>query len=72
MCDQVDAALRDAIQAHIVSPDWPTALYLQSIALSKLGTMNKDAKEMLSEATRLEQKKRTLLQAKTDSEGDTI
>ncbi|CAD6204360.1 unnamed protein product [Miscanthus lutarioriparius] len=34
MCDQPDAALRDAMQAQIVYPDWPTAFYMQAVALS--------------------------------------
>ncbi|KAI4995267.1 hypothetical protein ZWY2020_035170 [Hordeum vulgare] len=56
MCDQPDAALRDAMQAQCVYPDWPTAFYMQAVALSKLN-MQSDAKDMLSEASQLEEKK---------------
>uniref|UniRef100_A0A453J2G1 Serine/threonine-protein kinase BSK1-like TPR repeats domain-containing protein n=1 Tax=Aegilops tauschii subsp. strangulata TaxID=200361 RepID=A0A453J2G1_AEGTS len=56
MCDQPDAALRDAMQAQCVCPDWPTAFYMQAVALSKLD-MQSDAKDMLSEASQLEEKK---------------
>ncbi|XP_027354517.1 serine/threonine-protein kinase BSK1-like isoform X3 [Abrus precatorius] len=55
LCDQPDAALRDAMQAQCVYPDWPTAFYMQAVALSKLN-MNKDAADMLSEAAALEEK----------------
>lgn len=55
-CDQPDAALADAMQAQIVNPDWPTAFYMQSVALAKLD-MHKDAADMLNEATGLEEKK---------------
>lgn len=58
MSDQADAALRDAMQAQIISPEWPTAFYMQSVALSKLDNMHKDAADMLNEATQLEEKKR--------------
>ncbi|CAN6319330.1 unnamed protein product [Urochloa humidicola] len=56
MFDQPDAALRDAMQAQIVSPDWPTAFYMQSVALSKLN-MQSDAVDMLNEASQLEEKR---------------
>lgn len=56
ICDQPDAALRDAMQAQIVHPDWSTAFYMQSVALAKLG-MHKDAADMLSEASALEEKR---------------
>jgi BR-signaling kinase len=55
MCDQPDAALRDAMQAQCVYPDWSTAFYMQSVALSKLD-MHKDAVDMLNEAASLEEK----------------
>ncbi|RZC67342.1 hypothetical protein C5167_011030 [Papaver somniferum] len=54
--DQPDAALRDAMQAQCVYPDWPTAFYMQSVALSKL-EMHKDAADMLNEAAGLEEKR---------------
>ncbi|KAL3613860.1 Serine/threonine-protein kinase bsk1 [Castilleja foliolosa] len=56
MNDQPDVALRDAMQAQIVYPDWPTAFYMQSVALAKLA-MHQDAADMLKEASGLEEKK---------------
>ncbi|XP_062216868.1 serine/threonine-protein kinase BSK1-2-like [Phragmites australis] len=56
MCDQPDAALRDAMQAQCVYPDWPTAFYMQAVALSKLN-MQSDAMDMLNEASQLEEKR---------------
>ncbi|KAJ4838413.1 Serine/threonine-protein kinase bsk1 [Turnera subulata] len=56
LCDQPDAALRDAMQAQCVYPDWPTAFYMQSVALAKLD-MHNDAADMLNEAATLEEKK---------------
>ncbi|KAL9238473.1 hypothetical protein vseg_012890 [Gypsophila vaccaria] len=54
MNDQANAALRDAMQAQCVSPDWPTAFYMQSVALAKLD-MQKDSIDMLNEAASLEE-----------------
>ncbi|KAJ0963980.1 hypothetical protein J5N97_029102 [Dioscorea zingiberensis] len=56
MCDQPDAALRDAMQAQCVYPDWPTAFYMQAVALAKLN-MDSDAADMLNEAATLEEKR---------------
>ncbi|KAI4336715.1 hypothetical protein L6164_015207 [Bauhinia variegata] len=56
LCDQPDAALRDAMQAQCVYPDWSTAFYMQAVALSKLN-MHKDATDMLNEAAALEEKR---------------
>ncbi|ESR48564.1 hypothetical protein WN944_008948 [Citrus x changshan-huyou] len=56
MCDQPDAALRDAMQAQCVYPDWSTAFYMQAVALAKLD-MHKDAADMLKEAASLEEKR---------------
>ncbi|KAK3020934.1 hypothetical protein RJ639_046590 [Escallonia herrerae] len=56
LCDQPDAALRDAMQAQCVHPDWPTAFYMQSVALAKLD-MHQDAADMLNEAAGLEEKR---------------
>ncbi|RLN15427.1 putative serine/threonine-protein kinase [Panicum miliaceum] len=56
MSDQPDAALRDAMQAQCVYPDWPTAFYMQAVALSKLN-MQSDAMDMLNEASQLEEKR---------------
>lgn len=54
--DQADVALRDAMQAQIVYPDWATAFYMQSVALAKLD-MHQDAADMLKEAAALEEKR---------------
>ncbi|CAL5190889.1 unnamed protein product [Lathyrus oleraceus] len=56
LCDQPDPALRDAMQAQCVYPDWPTTFYIQSVALAKLN-MHKDAADMLNEAAALEEKR---------------
>lgn len=56
LCDQPDAALRDAMQAQCVYPDWSTAFYMQAVALAKLD-MHKDATDMLKEAALLEEKR---------------
>lgn len=56
MCDQADAALRDAMQAQCLYPDWPTAFYMQAVALAKLN-MQGDSLDMLQEATALEEKR---------------
>ncbi|TYJ46133.1 hypothetical protein E1A91_A02G100100v1 [Gossypium mustelinum] len=56
LCDQPDAALRDAMQAQCVYPDWSTAFYMQAVALAKL-EMQKDAADMLNEAAALEEKR---------------
>eukprot|EP00268_Persea_americana_P060853 TRINITY_DN762_c1_g1_i1.p1 TRINITY_DN762_c1_g1~~TRINITY_DN762_c1_g1_i1.p1 ORF type:complete len:491 (-),score=69.82 TRINITY_DN762_c1_g1_i1:253-1725(-) len=56
MSDKPQEALGDAMQAQTVSPDWPTAFYLQAAALLSLG-MEKDARETLKEGTALEAKR---------------
>ncbi|KAG1355358.1 putative Serine/threonine-protein kinase BSK1 [Cocos nucifera] len=56
MCDQPDAALRDAMQAQCIYPEWSTAFYMQAVALAKL-KMNNDAMDMLNEAAELEEKR---------------
>lgn len=56
MCDQPDEALRDAMQAQCVHPEWPTAFYMQAASLTKLD-MNSDASDMLKEAATLEEKR---------------
>ncbi|GER55853.1 kinase family protein [Striga asiatica] len=53
MIDLPNQALGDAVQALVISPDWPTALYLQSASLFILG-MENEAQESLKEATKLE------------------
>ncbi|KAG6570679.1 Serine/threonine-protein kinase BSK5, partial [Cucurbita argyrosperma subsp. sororia] len=56
MSDMPQEALGDAMQAQAVSPDWPTAMYLQAAALFILG-MENDAQETLRDGTTLEFKK---------------
>ncbi|WOL10765.1 putative serine/threonine-protein kinase [Canna indica] len=56
MCDQPDPALRDAMQAQCVYPEWPTAFYMQAVALAKM-KMQSDAMDMLHEASKLEEKR---------------
>lgn len=58
MTEQADAALRDAMQAQYVYPEWATAFYLQSVALANLN-MEKEASDMLDEGATLEAKKHT-------------
>uniref|UniRef100_M4DUZ7 Serine/threonine-protein kinase BSK n=1 Tax=Brassica campestris TaxID=3711 RepID=M4DUZ7_BRACM len=56
MSNKPQEALGDAMQAQVVSPEWPTAFYLQAAALFSLG-MDKDACETLKDGTSLEAKK---------------
>jgi hypothetical protein len=56
MSDMLQEALGDAMQAQVISPDWPTAFYLQAAALFSLG-MDNDAQESLKDGTSLEAKK---------------
>ena len=49
-------ALGDAMQAQVISPEWPCALYLQAACLFKLG-MDNDAQETLKDGTNLEAKR---------------
>ncbi|GAA0161481.1 non-receptor serine/threonine protein kinase [Lithospermum erythrorhizon] len=51
--NQPEEALEDAMKAQLVSPEWPTAFYLQAAALSKLG-MDKDSNTTLTEGAILE------------------
>jgi len=55
MNEMLQEALGDAMQAQVISPEWPTAYYLQAAALSSLG-MDKDAQETLREGSGLETK----------------
>jgi BR-signaling kinase len=48
-------ALGDAMQAQAVSPEWPTAFYLQAASLFSLG-MDTDAQETLKDGSSLEAK----------------
>ncbi|XP_068669745.1 serine/threonine-protein kinase BSK2-like [Aristolochia californica] len=56
MNGQPELALRDAMQAQVCMPEWPTAFYLQALALSKLG-MESDAQDMLNDGAAFEAKK---------------
>ncbi|KAH1207679.1 Serine/threonine-protein kinase BSK5 [Glycine max] len=56
MKNMVQEALGDAMQAQSVSPTWPTAFYLQAVALFSLG-MDHDAEESLKDGTTLETRK---------------
>nr|XP_027070834.1 serine/threonine-protein kinase BSK5-like [Coffea arabica] len=56
MSEMAQEALGDAMQAHVVSPEWPTAFYLQAAVLFTLG-MDNDAQESLKEATKFEAKR---------------
>lgn len=51
-------ALGDAMQAQVISPDWPAAFYLQAAALFKLG-MDNDARETLKDGSLLDAKRKT-------------
>ncbi|KAL2898838.1 Serine/threonine-protein kinase BSK5 [Bienertia sinuspersici] len=55
MSNMLQEALADAMQAQVVSPEWPTAFYLQAAALFSLG-MDNDAHETLKDGTSLEAK----------------
>ncbi|KAJ6832646.1 putative serine/threonine-protein kinase BSK3 [Iris pallida] len=55
MNDMMQEALGDAMQAQVISPEWPTAYYLQAAALFSLG-MDKDAQETLKDGSTLEAK----------------
>ncbi|KAF3960459.1 hypothetical protein CMV_014832 [Castanea mollissima] len=56
MNGQAELALRDAMQAQVCIPEWPTAFYLQALALSKLG-METDAQDMLNDGAAFETKR---------------
>ena len=56
MNGQPELALRDAMQAQVCMPEWPTAFYLQALALSKLG-MDTDAQDMLNDGAAFESNK---------------
>lgn len=55
-CNRPDRALYDGMIAQEVFPDWPTAFYLQSVALYKLNMIT-DSADTLKEATLLEAKR---------------
>ncbi|CAH9129198.1 unnamed protein product [Cuscuta epithymum] len=58
MSNKAQEALADAMQAHTVYSDWPTAFYLQAASLFSLG-MDSDAREVLADGASLEaQRKR--------------
>ncbi|XP_044503194.1 serine/threonine-protein kinase BSK2-like isoform X4 [Mangifera indica] len=56
MIEQAELALRDAMQAQVCLPEWPTAFYMQALALNKLG-MESDAQDMLNDGASFEAKK---------------
>ncbi|XP_057869886.1 serine/threonine-protein kinase BSK1 [Cryptomeria japonica] len=56
-CGLPDRALLDAMKAHCLKNDWPTAFYLQAVALIKL-EMKADATDMLEEGASLENMRR--------------
>ena len=56
MNGQAEHALRDAMQAQVCIPEWPTAFYFQALALSKLG-METDAQDMLNDGAAFEAKR---------------
>lgn len=56
MIGQPELALRDAMQAQVCQPEWPTAFYMQALALSKLG-METDAQDMMNDGASFEAKK---------------
>ncbi|CAH2078713.1 unnamed protein product [Thlaspi arvense] len=56
MTDEPNLAPRDAMQAQVTVPEWPTAFYLQALALSKLG-METDANDMLNEGAAFDAKR---------------
>ncbi|KAL9429828.1 hypothetical protein AB3S75_025257 [Citrus x aurantiifolia] len=56
MIEQAELALRDAMQAQVCLPEWPTAFYMQALALNKLG-METDAQDMLNDGASFEAKK---------------
>lgn len=53
-----EEALKDALQAQVVSPVWHIASYLQAVALLALGREN-EAQVALKKASSLENKKNT-------------
>ncbi|KAK8944487.1 putative serine/threonine-protein kinase [Platanthera zijinensis] len=55
MNDKPQEALNDAMQALVISPTWPTAIFLQAAALFKLG-MEKEAQEAIKDGSSLESK----------------
>ncbi|KAG8374373.1 hypothetical protein BUALT_Bualt11G0125200 [Buddleja alternifolia] len=56
MSEMPNEALGDAMQAIVVSPEWPSAFYLQAASLFTL-EMENDAHQSLKEATTLEAKR---------------
>ncbi|KAH7292632.1 hypothetical protein KP509_29G078500 [Ceratopteris richardii] len=52
--DQPNLALRDAMQAQYVNPEWHVAFYMQSVALKKLNMVT-ESSDMLNEGASLEQ-----------------
>lgn len=57
MNNKPQEALADAMQSQVVSPDWPSAFYLQAAALFSLG-MDNDARETLKDGSSMEARRR--------------
>ncbi|KAF5797204.1 putative tetratricopeptide-like helical domain superfamily [Helianthus annuus] len=58
MINKAEEALRDAMQAQIINPEWSLAFYLQTAALLSLGILDKDAHEMLEDAIFLDSQRK--------------
>ncbi|URE25507.1 STYKc [Musa troglodytarum] len=58
MNNMLQEALGDAMQAQEVSPEWPTAYYLQAAVLLSLG-LDSDAEETIKHGAKLEAKRKT-------------
>ncbi|XP_077225697.1 serine/threonine-protein kinase BSK3-like isoform X2 [Tasmannia lanceolata] len=56
MSDMPQEAINDAMQAQIISPEWPTASYLQAASLLALG-MENESREALEDGSSLETRK---------------
>lgn len=55
MSNMLQEALGDALQAQVVSPDWPTSYYLQAAALLSLGKES-EAHDSLKDGAAVETK----------------
>lgn len=58
MSNMLQEALGDALQAQVVSPDWPTSYYLQAAALLSLGRES-EAQESLKDGAAFEAKSKS-------------
>lgn len=55
MSNMLQEALGDALQAQVVSPDWPTSYYLQAATLLSLGKES-EAQDLLKDGATVEAK----------------